>query len=407
MRITISIWFKELFVKAVNSIAFYPVIIIGLYILLSLVSISYDFSIEGEQLKSQLRWLKLKDASTARDIVTVVATGIISLTVFSFSMVMIVLNQAASNLSNRVLDKLITSRFQQIVLGAYVGTIVYSFILLSTIRNRDEALEIPSLSTYLLILLTILDIFLFIYFLHYITQSVRYEYIIQRIYKQTQKSLKRTCNMPHELSESMDGIDVITADEYGIYKGFRKDVLLNICNKNDCIISINPTRGTFVIKGMPIIKVNKVLSSTVKKEIMNAVYIYPHETIEENYFYGFRQLCEVAVKALSPGINDPGTAIASLRMLFQLLSYRACYFPINIIKDKEMQTRIITEELTYEKIFTLTVLPIWDYGKNDRLLQHEMYSLLTQLQTLTPNVMSEKLLKEVKVAIDNIKPETK
>ncbi|HET6556917.1 MAG TPA: DUF2254 family protein [Prolixibacteraceae bacterium] len=401
MRISITIWLKELFLKAVNSISFYPVIISGFYILLSLLIISYDFSIEGEQLKSQLRWLKLKDASTARDIVTVVATGVISLTVFSFSMVMIVLNQAASNLSNRVLDKLITSRFQQIVLGAFVGTIVYSFILLSTIRNRDEALEIPSLSTYLLILLTILDIFLFIYFLHYITQSVRYEYIIQRIYNETKKSLKRTCKTPRELPEPIEGIDGIAADEYGIYMGFRKDVLLSICNKNDCVIYITLTPGAFVMEGLPVIKINKVLSPRVKKEIMEAVYISPHETIEENFFYGFRQLCEMAVKALSPGINDPGTAIESLRVLFQLLSYRACYFPVNNIKNKEMQTRIISEELTYEKIFTLTVLPIWDYGKNDRLIQHEFHRLLTQLQMLIPNPMSEKLLNEVKIALNN------
>lgn len=401
MWIGFRIWLKELFVKAVNSIVFYPVIIIALYVLLSLLSISYDFSIEGEQLKSQLRWLKLKDASTARDIVTVVATGIISLTVFSFSMVMIVLNQAASNLSNRVLDKLITSRFQQIVLGAYVGTIIYSFILLSTIRNRDQALEIPSLSTYLLILLTILDIFLFIYFLHFITQSVRYEYIIQRIYNETQTVLERICKMPREIPEPFEGIDVIVANKCGIYKGFRKDILLRICNNNDCVIYIELTPGTFVIKGFPVIKVNKALSDKVKKEIMDAVYISPHETIDENFFYGFRQLCEVAVKALSPGINDPGTAIESLRMLFKLLTYRACYFPVNIIINNNLQPGIISRELTYEKIFSLTIYPIWDYGKNDRLIQQEMYSLLTQLQLLAPNIMSEKLLKEVELAINN------
>ncbi|MBK7570359.1 MAG: DUF2254 domain-containing protein [Bacteroidetes bacterium] len=66
------------------------------------------------------------DASTARSIISSIAAGIITLTVFSFSMVMIVLNQSASQLSNRILDKLIGSRFQQVVLGVYVGTIVYS-----------------------------------------------------------------------------------------------------------------------------------------------------------------------------------------------------------------------------------------------------------------------------------------
>src|SRR5664279_1731398 len=158
----------------VNSIAFYPAIIAIIFLVLSLLSITFDFSEEGMQIKSHLHWLRLRDASTARSIISSITAGIITLTVFSFSMVMIVLNQTASQLSNRILDKLIGSRFQQVVLGIYVGTIVYALFLLSTVRNIDSGVQIPALSTYLLIVLTIIDIFLFIYFLHYITQSIKY-----------------------------------------------------------------------------------------------------------------------------------------------------------------------------------------------------------------------------------------
>ena len=71
-----------------------------------------DFSPFGKELKSSLSWLSLKDAGTARTIISTVAGAIISLTVFSFSMVMIVLNQAASQMSNRVLKSMIENRFQ-------------------------------------------------------------------------------------------------------------------------------------------------------------------------------------------------------------------------------------------------------------------------------------------------------
>lgn len=79
--------------------------------------ISLDFSETGKQIKTQLEWLKLKDASTARSIISVIAAGILSLTVFSFSMVMIVLNQAAAQMSNRVLDKLIGNAFNKLYWG--------------------------------------------------------------------------------------------------------------------------------------------------------------------------------------------------------------------------------------------------------------------------------------------------
>jgi uncharacterized membrane protein len=124
--------------KMINSIAFYPAVIAFLFLVLSVLMVFFDYSETGKTIKSQWSLLRLRDASTARSIISAITAGIISLTVFSFSMVMIVLNQAASQMSNRILDKLIGNRFQQFVLGFYIGTIVYSLFLLSTIRDIDD-----------------------------------------------------------------------------------------------------------------------------------------------------------------------------------------------------------------------------------------------------------------------------
>ena len=110
-------WLRKNYNKITHSIAFFPAIIALGFILLSWGMLEIDFSNWGKQLKSGLSWISLKDASTARSIISTIAGAIISLTVFSFSMVMIVLNQAASQMSNRVLTSMIENRFQQIVLG--------------------------------------------------------------------------------------------------------------------------------------------------------------------------------------------------------------------------------------------------------------------------------------------------
>lgn len=106
--------------RIVNSIAFYPAFIAFIFLVFSFLAILFDYSETGKDFKGNLNWWGLKDASTARNILSVVAGGIISLTVFSFSMVMIVLNQAASQMSNRVLTRLIGNKFQQVVLGIYI-----------------------------------------------------------------------------------------------------------------------------------------------------------------------------------------------------------------------------------------------------------------------------------------------
>ena len=396
----IKIWIKYRQNEIVNSIAFYPAIIVILFLAISLLSIKFDFSEKGMQIKSYLQWLRLRDATTARSIISSITAGIITLTVFSFSMVMIVLNQTASQLSNRILDRLIGSRFQQMVLGTYVGTIVYALFLLSTVRDIDSGVQIPALSTYLLIVLTIVDIFLFIYFLHYITQSVKYEVIIHRILADTKSSMERSCKLKQSPPKtlSFESEYLVTAAESGIYMGFDKRILIRMGDDNDCILYLMQYPGTFILKGSPVIKVNKKLPTEIMEEIQKKIYIQPNESIKENFFFGFRQLTELALKALSPGINDPGTAIESLRALFQLYAYRVTSFPENTIKNKEFQVRVILKVLTFEKIFTDTIYPIWDYGKQDRLIQNELSHLLTVFLTIAPCEKSaETLLKKVKL----------
>ncbi len=182
--------FRVYYNKITESIAFIPAIIAIAFLLLSWGMLEIDFSPWGKHVKAGLSWLSLKDASTARSIVSTVAGALISPTVFSFSLVMIVLNQAASQMSNRVLTSMIENRFQQIILGFYIGTIVYALFLLSTIRDINSGIYVPALSIYLLILLTVVDIFLFIYFLDYVTQTVKYETVIHRVQQKTIATMK-------------------------------------------------------------------------------------------------------------------------------------------------------------------------------------------------------------------------
>lgn len=403
MWVKIQIALKKIHHNVLNSISFYPALIGLLFLLISVLSITFEFSESGQQLKSNLKWLSLKDATTARAIISAVAAGIISITVFSFSMVMIVLNQTASQMSNRILDKLIGSRFQQITLGIYVGTMVYAFFLLSTIRDNSSGLQVPALSTYLLMLLTVFDIFLFIYFLHYITQSVKYSVIIRRIYHETLHSMEKFCPLEKEakMNKPFEDGQTVLAPKSGIYAGFNERVLLEICKKHDCNVFLLQTNGTFILKALPIMQVNKKLPAEIIEQLGDTVYLLESDSIDTNYLYGFKQLTEVAVKALSPGINDPGTAVLSLRSLFQLLDFRLHHFPESIIRDKERVERIFLEELTFDKIFSDSIFPIWDYGKNDRLIQQEHHQLLTQIQFNASKPIISTLLSEVKIKIKN------
>lgn len=380
----ITKWIRNNYDKIVNSIAFYPAIIAIGFLLLSIFMQEFDFSEAGKLIKSHTKWVSLQDASTARSIVSVISGGIISLTVFSFSMVMIVLNQAASQMSNRMLEGMIANRFQQLVLGFYIGTIVYSLSLLTTIRDVNSGIYVPALSIYLLLLLTIADIFIFIYFLHYVTQSVKFQTIISRVHESTRDSLERISSEKPSTAFILPKWDCqpVRMEHSGYLQGFDKKQLTKFAEKYDGIVHFLKPVGSYNLKGIPIIDFYcaKKLSEDDIKDILIPIDFYNGQDIQRNYYYGFHQLTEVALKALSPGINDPETAVLSLHAITDLFAYKLNHFTQSIFEDEKGVVRVVSLEWSFEELFAQFFYPIWEYGKKDLFIQNAMLQMVEQIK---------------------------
>lgn len=375
-------WLRKNFNKVVDSIAFYPAVICIAFVLLSVLMLELDFSETGKHIKSQLNLVRLRDATTARSILTSITTGIISLTVFSFSMVMIMLNQAASQMSNRMLDSMIGNRFQQIVLGFYIGTITYSLSLLSTIRDISSGIYIPALSIYLLLLLTVIDIFLFIYFLHYVTQSAKFETIIKRIHRQTLHSLQRLCSTEKGDTYSpvrlADQTINMPASDY--YQGFNQQGLLRFAKRHDLAVEFLHPAASYLLEGTPLLLIfGKKLNNEEIREMMLLIDLYRGQPIDRNPYYGYHQLAEVAIKALSPGINDPETAVLSVHALSNLFRFKLYNYLPSTICDEKKAVRIAMKEVSFREMFEECFYPIWHYGKDDRYIQNSLLQMTGQL----------------------------
>ncbi len=393
-------WIRVRYHNVVGSIAFYPAFIAMLFAGVAVGMIWFDKSAYGVDLKAANAWLGLKDASAARTIVATITAGILTLTVFSFSMVMIVLNQAASQLSNRILDQLIGNRFQQLVLGAYIGTIIYGLLLLTTVRQNDSGVSIPALSTYLLILVTIVDIFLFIYFLHFITRAVKYEVIIGRVHGETLEALQEVCTLDAPAGEEPQALlpFEVFAVGSGMYETFHTRSLLRFCVKHDVKLAFTALPGSFILEGGLLLRTDRPLSAEVQKELLSHVDLVKNGSTDGHYAFGFRQLTEMAMKALSPGVNDPGTALLAMRCLFELFVFRLGHHPVVEARDAQGNLRITIREWPFELLFNSSIRAIWDYGNHDRSIQHELKSLLDQLRIDVPEV--ERMRREVLAAID-------
>ena len=374
--------FKVYYHKITESIAFYPAIIAIGFLFLSWGMLEIDFSSWGKQIKSGFSWISLKDASTARTIVSTVAGAIISLTVFSFSMVMIVLNQAASQMSNRVLSSMIENRFQQIILGFYIGTIVYALFLLSTIRDISSGIYVPALSIYLLIFLTVIDIFLFIYFLDYVTQTVKYETVIHRVQDHTMKSMEKNFIQKEsaEFLPSDKSFTALKAEESGYFQEINERKLMSIAEEYNLVIQFLFAPSSFLLRGSSIARIYGNMEEGLCKKIFSEIDFYNGQPIDVNPEYGFNQLAEVAIKALSPGINDPATAVLALHSLADLFSFRLYNHPPTVITDDKECSRVYIPHSTFTELFEKCINPIWNYGKEDQYIQAALLDMMAQLK---------------------------
>jgi uncharacterized membrane protein len=370
--------------KVIHSIAFMPLLIGCAFLGLAEVAMQLDQKGVGERLNARIPWLSLEDTETALATVTTVITGLISLIVFSFSMVLLVMNQAITQLSNRILNNFIGERVQKWVLSIFTGTVIYALFLLLNINRGGTGGHAPSLSVYLLVFFTVFDIFLFVYFLHYITQSFRYEQLIHRIHNRTKRSLQHTRRPAHmggsirEFKEEQ----LVLNPASGYYQGFALHRILTVAARHDvCIRFLHPV-GTYLLKDVPllIIRAAQPVNDTVVRKLLLDIDFYYGKDIDRNPYYGLHHLTEVGIKALSPGINDPGTAVISLNAIANLLCDHMAQPLPEYYTDPEGVPRIFVKAKTFVELFEAAVLPVWDYGRKDRIIQSALVRLTEQLK---------------------------
>ncbi|MCX7548922.1 DUF2254 domain-containing protein [Xanthomarina sp. F1114] len=270
--------------------------------------------------------LVINNADTAKTLLSFLTGGIISIMVFSFSMVMVLLNQASSNFSPRVLPGLISNRNHQFVLGIYLATILYNtFTLVGINPQENDKYQLPGFSVLIGIILTVICLGAFLYFIHSISQSIQVNNILDSIHKKAKKRLEYLLEKEAEEVASFPETSnwkTYYSSETGYFQNIAISNLINICEEEDIQIKILVIQGIFVLEGIPIIQVSKKIEDDTVKDILSNFNFAKGEFVEDNYALAFKQITEIGMKAMSPGINDPGTAITTIDYLTELFSLR-------------------------------------------------------------------------------------
>lgn len=381
-----------------DKIAFYPTIIAFSGVVFTYIMLVLEVNGISSYIQEYVPVFVINDIDTARTILSTFIGGLISIMVFSFSMVMILLNQASNNFSPRLLPGLISNRRHQIVLGIYLATIIYCVLILILVEPNSKTYQLPGFSVLLSILFILICLGAFIYFIHSISQEIQINVIMSKIARNTKHEIKESLKYDKFNKKDFPNSNdwkTYSANSSGYLQGINTSVLKSICKENDIQIDVTLEKGSYCYENFPMFKLSKEIDEEILKKIYRAFTIFYEEKIEENFNLGFKHLTEIVLKAMSPGINDPGTAIYALDFLSELLTLRIQKEDYNILYDDEEEKPLIKIEiLDFKDLLHSIMISLKTYCKHDYQIVKKTYNILKNLYKSTDSKERKEIIKK-------------
>lgn len=381
-----------------NKIAFYPTLfaIIGFNFAMLMLYLE-DKGISAWMM-DKIPELVINNADTAKTLLSFLTGGIISIMVFSFSMVMVLLNQASSNYSPRVLPGLVSKRNHQIILGIYLATILYNtFTTVGIDPKQNDTYQLPGFSVLLGIVFTVVCFGAFLYFIHSISTSIQINNILKGIYRKTKLGLDKLPDSDQEFQPTFDDTSSwfsFESKRTGYVQTMDLDNLLQICHEHEIKLDVRPIPGTFILKGIPIVRVSQAIDEKLQDKILSNFRFSESEQVENNYTLGFKQIAEIGIKAMSPGINDPGTAINTIDYLTELFAIRLQKInKIKETKEDEDQLLVSLTGISFEDLIYQILVSYRTYCKGDMTCLQKLMRMLHYLIQVQNNNVYHKILK--------------
>ncbi len=378
------------------SLWFVPGAIVVMAVGLAVAMIEIDVRIDRGFFES---WPRLFGAGAAgsRGMLATVAGSMITVAGVVFSITLVALSLASSQYTSRVLRNFMTDRTNQTVLGVFVGIFAYCLVVLRTIREGETTEFVPSLAVMGGVLLAFVGIGFFIYFIHHIATLIQASHILARIAAETigrvdhlfPKGVGEEGASEADLSAAITGPErtwtAMPAARTGYIQHIDGEALLALARECEAVIRMESPIGDFVIEGMPIVSIltAKTPSSEISERIKAVYTINQQRTTDQDAAYGIRQIVDVALKALSPGINDTTTAVMSLDYLTAILARLSNRRIESPWRYDGGELRVITRGTTFSGLVELSLDQIRQSAAGNGAVLARLLATIELLEELT------------------------
>lgn len=356
------------------------------------------------------QWPRLFGAGAegARLMLSTLAGSMMSVMGITFSMTLLALALASSQYTSRILRNFMRSRVTQVTLGIFAGIFVYCLIVLRTIRG-GEAEFVPSLAVFFAFFMALGGVVVLIFFIHHIASSIQASSIIASIAHETIAAIERL--FPEKLGHGPDedegqeqvlgSLDkrtwyAVPAAVSGYVQSVDNNALLSLARDRKTIVRMECGIGAFVVQNTALASL--ALTYPPDQEMiaaLNGAYsISRHRTVEQDAAFGIRQIVDMALKALSPGVNDTSTAVMCVDYLTAILArLTVLQFPPAHRYDGDV-LRVITMAPTFDSLLAAAFDQIRRSAEGNVDIMARMLGAIDTIASLTVSPCHRRALDE-------------
>lgn len=348
-------------------------------------------------------------AEGARGVLGVIAGSIITVTGVVFSITVVALQLASSQFTPRVLRSFIADRTNQLVFGGFIGTFTYALLVQRTVRSADDDLErfVPSISVTVALLLALVSIGLLIRFIDHITRSIRASHIIHRVTQDVCDAIDTLfpeqfgrpdpaglAKLEAELARR-DAPLRVCAEQAGYLQTIDARAIFDLAAGGPLVIRMEQDIGAFVLPGELLLSVwgeASLDNDDLCRQLRGACVLGSSRTNDQDVAWGLTELSDIAVKALSPGINDPTTAAMAIDRLGEsLVRLGNRSLPERLRTGADGTIRVIARRIAFQDAVETAFAQICHYGADQPLILDRLRDVVSRVAAHVPEAQREPL----------------
>ncbi len=320
-------------------------------------------------------------ADAARTVLSAISGSLITVTSLTFSLTVVTLQLASSQFSPRLLRTFTRDLLVQGTLGLFLGTFVFALTVLRTVRTETggEPAFIPRVSVTVAFVLAVVSVIALVLFLGHLTQTIRVESMLRSVHQGASAALSRVSDDARIAPDAARGLvpdhaSPLLASTSGFLVDVEERDLVRVVVEHNAMAYVERNPGDSVVAGTPIGWVwsasGEPLDTERGAELIDAanarITMGFERTSTSDLSLGLRQLTDVAVKALSPGINDPTTAVHALGHSAALLCEMS-QAPLGprLLRDADGDIRLVLSRHVFGDLLALAVEQPAHYGSGD------------------------------------------